>query len=150
MTFTEAVLELIEGRCKGITIDGSYTLRLIDGILYHSRTNHMFIPDATAIRADWQLVEPVPQVEEMEVVRWECDYCGALHRGTYKPSHCHGCQRSIFIELKGIRQIHIKPKLKRRIEVKAVQFEIINKSDEPITIPLNDAKCFMEWTEAAK
>ncbi len=59
-----------------------------------------------AILAQYELVAPTPQTEDVEVKRWECDKCGSIPRNEYstEPDKCDLCGCSNFIELRGIKR----------------------------------------------
>jgi hypothetical protein len=146
MNFLDAVRELEAGRCKKI-ISGCITLH--EGgegnrYLLNNADNGplLFLRDYLA--DDWELVDPIPQTEEVEVIAWamlnsEGELCNLRDKEPTTDS-----RHDQFFKLTGTYTREVKPKVKRRelVQIKR-NGEVIG--DQPIP---NTAKFYAEWEDA--
>jgi hypothetical protein len=155
MNFTEAVQALNDGRCEGIKKEGwlpdNYLVVDGDGC-FLTFPNGTYIPFVCDFLADdWQLVNERPQMEEVEVVRWECDSCGATYVDVPPPAICDilGCNNNTYIKLTGKRLVPVKPKVKRREKLcDGNSSNFLTLSGFSKIISLSDGKdveVFIEW-----
>jgi hypothetical protein len=136
MNFIDAVRELSEGRCNKIKRDDTILHIGLGGMLYIRDVP--YLAHITSYLDDWELVDPVPQFEEVEVVR----YLKESIDETYTFEQL-GCPEDLtgYIKLTGTYRRKIKPKVKRREEINI----------EPIHRIFGDipkyAKLYAEWEE---
>lgn len=147
MNFIEAVTELKEGRCKGIKRP-SFEVLIVpilsrygnnDGaqILAWQGEHSLYLRIEHFLATDWQLVDPVPQTEEVEVKpAYRCTNCDWL--STRKNDKC--CNRPNNVLLTGTYTREVKPKVKRR--------ELLGTAGVSgiVSVP-DDAKLYAEWEE---
>lgn len=127
MNFLEAVRELVEGKCKGIKRPG--------GIV--RRDKHFDIYADSILADDWQLVDPVPQEEEVEVVRW---YSPSLNLVFDAESIARA--QGDCIPLTGTYRRPVKPKVKRRVSL-----GYVSKTGYIYEGVPSRAKFYAEWEE---
>lgn len=157
MNFIEAVTELKGGRCEGIKRENWR----IDKVLILSphfggelRFEAVaFINIANDILADdWQLVNPRPLTEEVEVVRWECIHCHHIVQDAGDcdpPDGNYCCQHHVgHIKLTGTYTRTIPVKTKRREYVGEAENVLEAECDEAMRGNYGmsaDAKIYAEW-----
>ena|ERR1035437_1388748 len=125
MNFIEAVTELKEGRCRGIKLNSTF----FNGDEFRVDLSERFSDD-------WELVNPVVQYEEVEVIRFLCSKCDTVYTDS-----C-GCCNKPAIRLTGIIKREIKPKVKRRMLLKEANYPSIKTSMFPF-----ESEVYAEWEE---
>lgn len=142
MNFIEAVRELKEGRCTHIkhkrfgNIHGIYEGRETCFCLVWSDGGKLFNNATLMLSEDWELVNPKPQFEEVEIVKWYCNICGKICLSD--DIHCG----KPIVKLTGIFKNEIKPKVKHRIKLTHAKHFIALGSAVPL-----QADIFAEWEE---
>ena len=137
MNFLEAVTELAAGRCKRI-------------IRKDSEVSYSMWPGTAPTRFqdilanDWELVDLVPEFEEVEISRYYCTGCGRV----YAYDEEDGCKAPL-IKLTGTYRKPVKRKVKRRERV-----DIDERHNGSVVVfhsafgsPPKGAKLFAEWEE---
>jgi hypothetical protein len=136
MNFLDAVRELKEGRCEGIELKSQYIkIREIEiGCI-----SFMVQPE-TILAEDWELVNPKPRFEEVEIVKYvemnECEE-GKSSKTPFTP-----LKNMQLVKLTGTMKREIKPKVKHRVLIDNELF--ISETKLPFA---NNAKYFAEWEE---
>jgi len=132
MEFSEALSELAGGRCEGIKLNAAFKIVFtIEGEDLEPQ------PSINAmLRDDWELVNPKPMYELVEIVKY------------YSPSYdaCYSDKAIVLpndaIKLTGTQKVEIKPKVKIRKEIGYARHFIGNTTGIP-----DDAQIFAEWAE---
>src|SRR5512135_2316022 len=126
MNFIEAVEALKEGRCEAIkpfakNFGNPYHLKLDEtGALIYPHYPKGTKLHVNSICGDWELVNPKPQYEEVEIKRWEIFDKDGEHLTYSHISYKDACDHiavsngGYVVELTGIMRREIKPKLKCR------------------------------------
>jgi hypothetical protein len=117
MNFIDAVKELSEWRCRGIK--QPVWSGFLDRSLRHSETTKQgisWIALNSILNDDWQLVDPIPQTEEVEVVRWM-----SLNGNGYRASLYTSDNPAEWVKMVGTYTREVKPKVKRREKVDMVR-----------------------------
>lgn len=153
MNFLEAVKEL-EGRCKGIRIGESRYKMASPGLINVVTCDGPLLSYEDYLSTDWQLVDPIPQYEEVKVRQIAAmdgpDVIACFDNmeefDTY--NNDHACQFG-YLELTGTYRREVKPKVKRRellerVTLNGCQLHYINP--QKYKIPLT-AKVCAEWEE---
>lgn len=143
MNLIEAVRELKEGRCTHIkhknfgNIHGIYEGReQIFLCLIWSDGGKPFNNATLILSEDWELVNPKPIYEEVEVVKWYSQSEDKIYH-----EYCTVIPEDA-IKIKFPIKKEIKPKIKRRMQIGKVKHFIGNFD----TVPA-DAKLIAEWEE---
>lgn len=151
MNFTEAVAELAAGRCKGIR----RAVWIPTAAWYPSKKEDGYVGDTMPftkdfdafLTTDWQLVDPAPQHEDVEVVRSMCGNCEKIYKTDIEAVGCcfetATCEAPL-IRLAGTYRREVKPKVKRREEIMpdcSVKFACND------IVPTTGVKFFAEWEE---
>jgi hypothetical protein len=148
MNFIEAVKELSEGRCKGIKREEwFYKIMLVVKEQFVSMSLPQFVgcTPADYLAEDWQLVDPIPQTEEVEVVRWMCRHCETVFPSQDVSAGRPCCWgMGTLIQLTGHYTREVKPKVKRREDVS--DWFHGRRDYQGLQTP-DDAKCYVEWEE---
>lgn len=138
MNFIEAVKALKEDRCKSIRRQGCIYEIVKDkfGILIDSRDlSEVTFNCINILAEDWELVNPKPVYEEVEVVR----YLNTItQRVVSSVSEFLDRSNSDWVKLTGTIKREAKPKVKHREE--------IIKSFSEFEYPFN-TKFFAEWED---
>lgn len=157
MNFIEAVEMLNSRKCKGIKIDTwgkSYIVIDPDGML--TLNNGIYMPMPSDFSAIWQLVNPIPLIETVEVKQYAAvDKHNAVHciqpqqeRIVSYIEQMKAEQCLALVELTGTYQRKVKPKLKRREEINipyGQEWQWLNPNLVESTP--KGVKFFAEWEE---
>lgn len=140
MTFLEAVQSLKDGKCKGIKpdYDGAATYTIHGDCLSLGDGSGMR-RSAEDLLGDWQLVNPKPQTETVEVKCRICPVCEAV----YNDGNVCPCNTVQLIDAVLTYEAPVKPKIKRREEISGWYRD---QDSLPKRIPYN-ATVFAEWQE---
>jgi len=154
MDFIEAVRELKDGRCKGITTEGGQVFILVDGGRFLEAVdspNALRGPSKVdAILDDWSLFDPHPVTEEVEVKRWAVVAPSGLVYDTFSclenaKKNSLSVSGSTIVELTGTHTREVKPKTKRREEVPHTG-KVVTASG--IDVPFSVSRhVFVEWED---
>ena len=151
MRFEEAVRELSEGHCKGIKRSDISTLCLKDNgrLIFKDTVDNEYDSYSCHILADdWELVDPIPQYEEVPIVRylWINRCTGAEGLTTKEglmPSQCD------VVKLHGTQKVEVKPKVFHREEVNDIYQSV--GSNQTLYAPFiyngKKVQLFAEWSE---
>jgi hypothetical protein len=157
MNFLDAVQALKDGKCGRIR-PATYSIceyeinKDGDLVLYNS-CNKGIIRQAIDFLNDWQLINPTPQTETVEVkafgVYREDGYCNGKF-DTMKEAESAGNSFNYprqIVELTGTYLRSVKPKVKRREEIQLIdgRYQLMNSREYRSVIP--GSKFFREWEE---
>jgi len=144
MNFVDAVRELKEERCEGIKRKISI-VTLHEGVLCQHGVP-VFVDGESIIAEDWELVNPKPQFEEIEVVRWCWNNGEREIYSEEKP--CLPPLDYKLIKLTGKRKVEVKPKVKHREELKELlQAGMYAPKLAPFVYKGRNVQLFAEWEE---
>lgn len=143
MNFTDAVRELTEGRCEGISCsDCIYENR--NGFLNYVNAFVGVMLDSEDILSDnWELVNPKPEYEEVEVTRymWKHATSDGIIVEKYSEELPFLFPNVLVTKLTGMIKKEIKPKVKMRKEFNNVgDFILCKYGNAP-----KNAKVILEW-----
>jgi len=120
MNFLDAVQALKDGKCNEIINGSGYTVIKKGTLLFVKESSSMFKPNISAIFCDWQLVDPIPQTETVEVKRWGiiapsgfCEGTNSSYDIAVEKATDYGPGYSV-IELTGTFTRPVPAKVKRR------------------------------------
>lgn len=149
MNFLEAVQALQEGLCKSISPGRGimYVLNSENKIV-HELDNAGIKLSPELLLSSWRLVDPIQQYKEVKVVAYLNNKTNEVITDL-RPSRPVPDPK-VWTKLTGIQKVEVKPKVKKRVELKTegfissfVQYKsIIN----PI-IPNSCVELFAEWYE---
>lgn len=153
MNIIEAVQALKDGLCDGIKRESwsGTILSLSSGIIrqYNGNDTDNIRRAENLIGDDWQLVNPKPQTETVEVKRWaKLDKNGNYHGGTFDKAQAErwsdSSKNSFIVELTGTYEKPVKPKVKHREQVFGFEGHFAGGSTFKFSGKYN---IFAEWTE---
>jgi hypothetical protein len=146
MNFLQAVQVLKDGECEGIRKEGwGNWIHAVPDVLRWGKGGS--IGETPQLRTDdllsddWQLVNPKPQTEAVEVKRWFCKNCERSSQAKYV-SGC--CSDPCIVELTGTYERPIPAKVKRREELPADAVEWGSRCPSDRT---GIVKYYREWEE---
>ena len=163
MDFLSAVRALENGECEGIRrvawlakdLMLAKSSHLSTVISWNVETDRYAMPTSDNILAyDWELVNPIPLTEEVEVKRWIIR-SSSLHMFHEKVDAEDFCKhtatpKSHIIEMSGVDHVPVKPKVtKRGVYGGAIYADGIMKVHDPCNeIPIGKPlKLQIEWEE---
>jgi hypothetical protein len=142
MNFLEAVQALANGECEGIKRVGTFFSLHLEDHLLKDNDGDIFQPYLDSILpSDWELVNPKPQYEEVEVVRWLDIRTNITH--TMGIDDEKNLDPQIWVKLTGTYKREIPRNVKRREEITGVG--TLHRLDGS-RIP-KSAKIYAEWKE---
>lgn len=145
MNFLEAVQALRDAKCEAIRA-AHFILIHHDGDLYptHEKDKPWIFPSQLATRTDWELVNPKPQTETVELSAYKCPSCFRLYDNNHP---CTICNKSV-VELRGSYEKESKPKVRRRAEIEVIGHD--NNGNvllSPTRTNTSYDKFYHEWEE---
>jgi hypothetical protein len=117
MNLVDAMIEIKEGRCEGIKLLGTDLIIL-------GKCSYLPLSFDEIVSDQWVTINPKPQYEEVEVVKYVTFTKDGRELITNTASQTESDQ---CIKLTGKRKVEIKPKVKERFEIKELypQFQVL-------------------------